>query len=1219
MNRDKRNLVLDVYDYTGTRLCRLYDNTKDISGQATDVFVMTERNGWRELSFTLPSVCTEGDHQVHNYRLDYLKGDYRIRLTDDEGIDWFIISEPKVTHQAFSKNVSVTAGHVSQILKTKNLGLEFSDDKGNNVGTAYQLLQTILNGTNWKAGHVDTFLEKDGKTEKVRSMKAAAKSGAFKLITTMCGLFDAKPVFHGNTRTVDILPMNPFTQNVNGGKPDISKADGIVELHYGKNVKNVTRKLNTENIVTKLYAYGAYGDDIHGYCGIDECKHTEHVFTVAGSLTQGSTYCFEVEDDSGMPVRRHFTVTRDIAEGTRLIWSMLDPASEMYIWDETSEIAYHVYPGEKGIVLPAEHETKKVQNWFSFVMDFNYYRDVGLLTDDMLQAIAVYQRKALAQYEESFEQTTTFADALTKLSEIIGSVNFCKLAVKSTDLDENYIRLNLDMSRECGVYYRSDYSAKASDYFEWNVAESINAIGDPSNDVASVIYIVHDTNPVTWDKVFIKKFDDDKKPTEITLWNGQGTISVDPAKDRFYLFGSDNINGWLGALEIADESTVMSLNSLTKIVTVSHPVYFSDTEPPINRDELNGYGWWWKYKLKSPVIEGEAMGEMGELQFCSTDDGDTGWHEVRFTNVQPSRGNKGDYWFNWASSTLYKYNNGWAAISGTDNSKVSRLFGSVYRSCRSRDQLYQGVYQYYTYEVTSTLNAGNYYMQSDYDTKWVFTLKDNLNTGDQLRYNSGEGWLEQIRDGVQTTIEVKNYRFDNVSYPGADDTLIEIQDETYRKLTNLKRSGDIRGILAYMDKFPDLADEAYMIAYATSKEAQGKLEDIELTMTEALGDLYREGWWQKSDYVDGDEDKLYDDAIENLRNIAKPEVDYTVGYLDTYSANKGMEFGASKLTQDTEWPDLSITSAAHLVDPEIGVNAWAYLDVVKKCYDKPWQTQITINTNMTAMAQHSFTDVLTNIANVASEMKGKTSLIDRATALTSGGKMAADRLQGAIDAAKLKIFGGASTWYTDEMGNMVFVNADNTAAMTLTGNGLAIASSKDAWGNWNWTTAATGEGLVADAVTTGYLSAERIQAGSIGNGHLSQEVTDKLGEVDTLREELQEALIQIDPDKIALSVINSVTYQENLDERLGFRLEIISTSDVLSAHIKQTVLTARVWKGSSDVTDAIADSRFAWKRISSDTAADVRWNAAHKGLKSITITTLDVYYSATYTCELSDD
>ena len=56
-----------------------------------------------------------------------------------------------------------------------------------------------------------TFYEKDGVTEKRRSLKEGAKSGAFKLTSSMCDLFDAKPVFNGADRTVDIFPMNPFT------------------------------------------------------------------------------------------------------------------------------------------------------------------------------------------------------------------------------------------------------------------------------------------------------------------------------------------------------------------------------------------------------------------------------------------------------------------------------------------------------------------------------------------------------------------------------------------------------------------------------------------------------------------------------------------------------------------------------------------------------------------------------------------------------------------------------------------------------------------------------------------------------------------------------------------------------------------------------------------------------------------------------------------------
>lgn len=102
-------------------------------------------------------------------------------------------------------------------------------------------------------------------------------------------------------------------------------------------------------------------------------------------------------------------------------------------------------------------------------------------------------------------------------------------------------------------------------------------------------------------------------------------------------------------------------------------------------------------------------------------------------------------------------------------------------------------------------------------------------------------------------------------------------------------------------------------------------------------------------------------------------------------------------------------------------------------------------------------------------------------------------------------------------------------------------------------------------------------------------------------------------ESIKLSVKSTVT------QEIGYRLEIISTSDILSSAITQTTLTARVWQGKNNVTDDIAASKFSWKRVSSDSTADDIWNTTHTGMKSITITNLDVYYSATYSCELEED
>lgn len=229
------------------------------------------------------------------------------------------------------------------------MGLEFSDEEGNNVGTAAELLQTILAGTGWTPGSISTFYEKDMETEKKRSLSAPAKTGAFKLITMMCDLFDAKPVFHGDGRLVDIIPMNPFTEPEEGCLPDVAGASGVIELNYGTNVSGITRVLNTENLVTKLYAYGAYGDIVSGYCGINEGTHKEFVVTLTESIASGETCIFYPE---GYPPLQ-FVASTDMVVGTQLIWSTFDPASMSYIWNSTDEIAYKAISAD--VIVYTDH------------------------------------------------------------------------------------------------------------------------------------------------------------------------------------------------------------------------------------------------------------------------------------------------------------------------------------------------------------------------------------------------------------------------------------------------------------------------------------------------------------------------------------------------------------------------------------------------------------------------------------------------------------------------------------------------------------------------------------------------------------------------------------------------------------------------------------------------------------------------------------------------
>ena len=1079
MQNQERKLYLDIFDYNRTKLCPLYDNYSNTSGQAYDVFVNIERNGWKELTFSIPSVCQTEDGFESNYRLNFLKADFLIRLIDDEGPDWYIISEPKITHNAYSKSVQVTAGHIAQLLKVKNLGLEFSDDEGNNVGTAEELANTILSGTGWKVGYVYPFAEKNGDT-KYRTLKASAKTGAFKLISMMCELFDAKPVYHGDSRTVDIVPINPFSEPVTGSLPDLSLANEVVELHYGKNVSNVSRTLNTENLVTKLYAYGAYGDKTSGYCGIDECVHTEYIYVLSSDCTQNTVYNFTFEDSAGISLTYYFTPTFPIKLGSKLIYSQLDPSSMLYIWDEENSKAYPVHKGTVGTALPAEVIIdKEVKNWFQFVMNFDYYREVGLLTDDMIQIIADYQRTAPAKYEEVAKASAQMSDAQTELSKTIGVIDFCKLDVDREEplLGDGYTVLVLNKNtHEDGVIYRTDFNQNKDNYFEWRVTESLNTDGDPINSAAAVLYVVHDTDPVTWDKAYLKALDDKDNPTALTLWSSSGSMRINNETDQFYLFAYNGINGHLGTLESNDESAVISLEEAVRVVTVDHPVIFTENDPvTVSTDSVNGYGWLWRYQTNK---------DPSEMYFIFKDEGDTTWNFVYFQDGDPGGAEENSYWYDWRNSVLYRRkSSAWQELNTAAQQKIAAVFATVYMFGKARDRYYQGLYENYTYTVpeNATLPAGNYFIENEFSSYWAFTTTETLNPGDTLTYKYDDAWITQVRNNSESTLKPKGYRFDNVNYhpsniisgkalengsistdngslsdsttscrtqsfvavvpttlytiSGSDralnihfyddkknwmscaktssgfttpggctfirlgancaksdfssfgnvvitaenaDNMIIIEDLNYTRLLPIETTGEIIGLMSCFDKFVRLSNLTYDTYYNALKDAQNTILELEKNVMDSIGDLYREGWWQDANYVDGDEEKLYADALDNLKEISKPEAVYNITYLDLYESNAdNIYYGASDDTICVQWPDISIMDAVHLADPEISINTWAFIDKIQKCYDNPWKTKISINTKLSTIGQHSFTDVMTNIANVASEMKGKASYYDK--------------------------------------------------------------------------------------------------------------------------------------------------------------------------------------------------------------------------------------------------
>ncbi len=193
---------------------------------------------------------------MRNFRWNYIRSGYLICLTRVGKDDWFLLSTPKRSHKGLSVTAAITCQHICAQLNKKNLYLTFDDENG--IGTAEYLLRQVLENTGWQLGYCETFYEQDGKTEKVRSLSSDGKRGAYLLISDICALFDARPVFDGNSRTVSVYSLN--------------RHEDLLELNFGKNLNGIDRKEDAENIVTRLYVEGDYGDN--GYVGIEDVNPT---------------------------------------------------------------------------------------------------------------------------------------------------------------------------------------------------------------------------------------------------------------------------------------------------------------------------------------------------------------------------------------------------------------------------------------------------------------------------------------------------------------------------------------------------------------------------------------------------------------------------------------------------------------------------------------------------------------------------------------------------------------------------------------------------------------------------------------------------------------------------------------------------------------------------------------------------------------------------------
>lgn len=301
------------------------------------------------------------------------------------------------------------------------------------------------------------------------------------------------------------------------------------------------------------------------------------------------------------------------------------------------------------------------------------------------------------------------------------------------------------------------------------------------------------------------------------------------------------------------------------------------------------------------------------------------------------------------------------------------------------------------------------------------------------------------------------------------------------------------------------------------EEEQENQLSIEGIFVDAMGDMLRDGYWSNTNYIPGQEEHLYADALEMMKEVSRPQVSYNLSMI------QATDLWGEPIRE------YHLNSRARVYDSELEVNDILFIDKVTDCIDNVLEGSVNVSNDDLSITGKTFDSILGRITQLADLIDQKASLYNRAEAIGGDGQIQIDRLNGTIDVLRNRLLSTTSSWYTDDDGNLVFQSVNGKSAMMLTGEGFMIANGRTDTGEWNWRTFGTGAGFTADAIITGYLSADRIEANSIGASKLTTDVQNAISQVDSIATRVSEVELMITPESLTSTVMSSTDFQAFMD------------------------------------------------------------------------------------------
>lgn len=225
-----------------------------------------------------------------------------------------------------------------------------------------------------------------------------------------------------------------------------------------------------------------------------------------------------------------------------------------------------------------------------------------------------------------------------------------------------------------------------------------------------------------------------------------------------------------------------------------------------------------------------------------------------------------------------------------------------------------------------------------------------------------------------------------------------------------------------------------------------------------------DGGYVFGEYLDEnceDPQKLYEGAVKYLDENKAPHISYEASVSQFYEA--GLDLTGVDIGDEVQVVDNGYTPALRVVARVLAME-WSLMD--------PTTMQVTLG-NFTG----NIADIMLSTANKVTSLTEKSAMYDAVSrGDTSFIQIVTDTMNSMFAAA------GSYVNVDYDRGITVMNSQDESQAtwiMELSSAGWRIANTKDSSGNWEWSTMATGAGIVADSITSGTIDSDLINASAL--------------------------------------------------------------------------------------------------------------------------------------------